>query len=411
MLMTAKPTPRAVTVTQLNDYIKLLVDGTPYLSSVCVVGEISNFKHHSSGHLYFTLKDSSSQLRCVMFRSAASRLRFEPENGMKAAVSGKISVYAADGTYQLYAASIDPDGVGALYVAYEQLKEKLSALGLFDISHKKPLPPYPSSLGIITSPTGAAIQDMLNISGRRFPLCDITLYPSSVQGADAESGLCAGIEYFNRKNNVDIIIIGRGGGSIEDLWAFNSEKLAYTIYKSAIPVISAVGHETDYTICDFVSDVRAPTPSAAAELALPDKVALLSELQSDRQRLHGAEENRLKAERETVGALARSRTLTSFSNIIDDRKFYVGTLFDSLELKMKLKLSEKKQVFTASASALEAMSPLKLLARGYSYVTKDGKVITGSAQLSVNDVIRLEMRDGEADARIVSVKTKGNANE
>ena len=190
MLMTAKPTPRAVTVTQLNDYIKLLVDGTPYLSSVCVVGEISNFKHHSSGHLYFTLKDSSSQLRCVMFRSAASRLRFEPENGMKAAVSGKISVYAADGTYQLYAASIDPDGVGALYVAYEQLKEKLSALGLFDISHKKPLPPYPSSLGIITSPTGAAIQDMLNISGRRFPLCDITLYPSSVQG-DAESGPCA----------------------------------------------------------------------------------------------------------------------------------------------------------------------------------------------------------------------------
>lgn len=267
--------PGALTVTQLNEYIKRLIDTTPQLSDVYVKGEISNFKnHYSTGHFYFTLKDEGGQLRSVMFKSFASKLRFMPEDGMKVTAHGRISSYVRDGGYQLYCDMIEPEGVGSLYVAYEQLKKKLEYEGLFDASRKKPLPKIPSKVGIITSATGAAIRDMINVCGRRFPFATLVLYPALVQGPEAPAQLISGMNYFNAAKNVDVIIIGRGGGSIEDLWAFNDENLARTVAASAIPVISAVGHETDFTICDFVADRRAPTPSAAAELAVPDTAEL-----------------------------------------------------------------------------------------------------------------------------------------
>ena len=263
--------PGALTVTQLNEYIKGILDHDPRLTDVYLRGEISNFKnHYSTGHYYFTLKDEGGMIRAIMFRSSAVKLAFLPEDGMKVVAHGRISAFVRDGQYQIYCDSMEPDGIGALYIAYEQLKRKLEAEGLFDPSRKKPLPKIPSRVGIITSATGAAIRDMINVCGRRFPFAELVLYPSLVQGPDAPAQLIDGVRYFNEKQSVDVIIIGRGGGSIEDLWAFNNEDLAREIAASAIPVISAVGHETDFTICDFVADRRAPTPSAAAELAVPE---------------------------------------------------------------------------------------------------------------------------------------------
>jgi len=265
----------ALTVTQLNEYIKMMFDSQPTLNRLLVRGEISNFVNHRSGHFYFTLKDENSLIRAVMFKSAAMKLNFQPENGMRVIARGKVSVFPRDGQYQLYADDMELDGIGGLYVAFEQLKNKLAAEGLFDESRKRPLPRFPSKIGIITSPTGAAIRDMINVTGRRYPMAEITIYPALVQGSDAPRSLAAGIRYFNNADKrPDVIIIGRGGGSIEDLWAFNNEQLARFIANSEIPVISAVGHETDFTICDFVADRRAPTPSAAAELAVPDSYEL-----------------------------------------------------------------------------------------------------------------------------------------
>ena len=262
--------PSEITVSELNSYIKSILDNDKRLSAISVRGEISNFKRHSSGHLYFTLKDDGGQIRAVMFRSYADRIRFMPEDGMKVIVRAEVSVYAQAGTYQLYVNSMQPDGVGALYLAYEQLKERLACEGLFDQEHKIPLPSYPTRIGVITSPTSAAVRDIINVTGRRYPLATVYVYPALVQGDGAEKSLIEGLKYFEQSGLADVIIIGRGGGSIEDLWAFNSEALARCIYTMNTPVISAVGHETDFTICDFVADMRAPTPSAAAEIAVPD---------------------------------------------------------------------------------------------------------------------------------------------
>ena len=267
-------------VSELNGYIKRIIESNRTLASVTVKGEISNFTAHRSGHFYFSLKDSEGQIKAVMFRSRAQTLRFMPESGMKVIVHGSVSVYERDGVYQLYASSIQPDGIGALYLAYEQLKEKLYKNGIFDPAHKMPLPKYPEKIGVITSPTGAAVRDIINVLKRRYPIASIYLYPSLVQGDGAEEDLIKAVDYFDRSNLCDVIIIGRGGGSIEDLWAFNSEKLAMRIFDCKIPIISAVGHETDFTICDFVADMRAPTPSAAAEISAPDIAELLLRLDS-----------------------------------------------------------------------------------------------------------------------------------
>ena len=267
--------PGAVSVTQLNEFVKALIDGSDCLSNLYVKGEISNFKnHYGTGHYYFTLKDDGGLIRAVMFRSSAAKLKFMPENGMKVVVHGRVSAFVRDGQYQLYADSMEPDGVGALYIAYEQLKKRLESEGLFAPERKRPLPKIPTRVGIITSATGAAVRDMIHVAGRRFPFAKLILYPSLVQGPGASAQLIEGVKYFNRTASVDVIIIGRGGGSIEDLWAFNDEQLARTVAASQIPVISAVGHETDFTICDFVADRRAPTPSAAAEIALPETAEL-----------------------------------------------------------------------------------------------------------------------------------------
>ena len=265
----------SLSVCDLNNYIKNAFENDRLLSAVTVRGEISNFVNHRSGHMYFSLKDEESQIRAVMFRSKAIGLKFLPENGMKVTVHGSVAVYTRDGSYQIYVNTMQPDGVGALYLAYEQLKNKLRDEGLFDEEHKKPIPKMPGRIGVITASTGAAIRDILTVTERRYPLADIYVYPALVQGEGAEDDLIAGVDYFDRSSLVDVVIIGRGGGSIEDLWAFNSERLARRIYDASVPIISAVGHETDFTICDFVSDMRAPTPSAAAELAVPDRTELL----------------------------------------------------------------------------------------------------------------------------------------
>ena len=309
--------PGALTVTQLNEYIKRIIDTTPQLTSIYVKGEISNFKnHYGTGHYYFTLKDEGGQLRAVMFKSSAAKMKFLPENGMKITAHGRISAFVRDGTYQLYCDSMEPDGVGALYIAFEQLKKRLEADGLFDPSRKRPLPKIPMRVGIITSATGAAIRDMINVCGRRFPAAKLILYPSLVQGPGAPAELIAGVQYFNTVHSVDVIIIGRGGGSIEDLWAFNDEGLARAIAASVIPIISAVGHETDFTICDFVADRRAPTPSAAAELAVPDTAELKRKIQNIVSREANVLYSMLKIRRDKLDTLSHTRAMTNLLGIV-----------------------------------------------------------------------------------------------
>ncbi|MBQ1847451.1 MAG: exodeoxyribonuclease VII large subunit, partial [Clostridia bacterium] len=335
-----------LTVTQLNDFVKMTLDNSPFLRSVGVSGEISNFKYHyASGHIYFTLKDSTSQLKCVMFRSDAVNLKFSPGDGMKVVCTGSVRVYTAGGTYQLYVNDILPDGVGSLYLAYEQLKAKLESEGLFDKSVKKPIPKYPEKIGVITSQTGAAVRDIINIAGRRYPLCEITVYPAIVQGENAEKTLISGLSYFNEKEKADLIIIGRGGGSLEDLYAFNSEALARAIRKSDVPVISAVGHETDFTICDFASDLRAPTPSAAAELAVPDSIALKGELASDYGLMKRALGGKIEKEKKMLGDLSRSGSMKSLYSFIADKRLCLDGLGDKMRSEIRLITLKKRSAF------------------------------------------------------------------
>lgn len=397
--------PSAITVTELNTFIKLLIDQTMPLNDLYIKGEISNFKNHvSSGHYYFSLKDKESQIRAVMFRSSAAKLPFIPENGMMVVAHGRISAFVRDGQYQLYADSMEPDGVGALYIAFEQLKNKLAAEGLFAPERKRPLPKIPRAIGVITSPTGAAVRDIINISTRRFPFAKIIVYPALVQGESAAQSLVRGVEYFNNTSSADVIIIGRGGGSIEDLWAFNNEQLARVVAASQIPVISAVGHETDFTICDFAADLRAPTPSAAAELAVPDTEELKHKISNIISRESAVIRQAIAARRESLSRYSKARVLSNPQYVVDDRRMLSGLLAQRLEKAYASIAGEKHLSLAALSGKLEALSPLSILSRGYSAVySAEGDIVKNAEDVSLGDNITMRMNDGEIKASVTEV--------
>ncbi len=398
-----------LTVTELNEYMKMLIDGNPVLGSVYIKGEISNFtNHYKTGHFYFTLKDEGSLLKSVMFKGSAAKLKFLPENGMKVIAHGRISAFVRDGQYQFYADEMEPDGIGSLYFAFEQLKKKLDAEGLFAQDRKKPLPKIPTRIGIVTSPTGAAIRDMINIIGRRFPYAKIVLYPSLVQGSDAPPQLIRGVEYFNEQKNVDVIIIGRGGGSIEDLWAFNSEELARTVAASALPVISAVGHETDFTICDFVADRRAPTPSAAAELAVPETMELKRKINNIVGRTELLLSQNVSRKRQQINYFAQSRVLTTPRVMIDDRRMTAAYLAERLEGNMQKIQRDKVNTLAQSAAKLNALNPLAVISRGYSAVfNSDGRLIKSVNDITEGENFSFKTSDGTVHAKATEIE-KGN---
>ncbi len=392
------------TVTALNEYIKLKLETDEALMRVFIRGEISNFTNHKSGHFYFTVKDETSRIAAVMFRSSASKLAFIPENGMKVIVGGRVSAYVRDGQYQIYVDTLEPDGVGALYISYEQLKAKLGAEGLFDEAKKKPLPRYPMRIGVITSPTGAAIRDIINILGRRFPIAEVVLYPSLVQGESAAPQLIEGLRYFNEKKNVNVIIIGRGGGSLEDLWAFNSEALVREVAASELPVISAVGHEIDFTLCDFAADRRAPTPSAAAELAVPERYELKRKLGNVTARLELLEGKKLELLRSALERMRKSRALTDPRNFIDDRRMALGVAEDKLYNRITFLLERKKSALAGKTAKLDAMNPLSVLSRGYGAAfAQDGTVIRSAAQVEKGSDISLMLSDGTVRATVYDI--------
>ena len=396
-------------VSEVNDYIKTIMDGDGLLSGLTIRGEISNYKVYPSGHHYFSLKDAGGAIRCVMFRGSAAALRFRPENGMKVLASGRVSVFPRDGAYQLYCQRLTPEGVGDLYVAFEQLKKKLQAEGLFDPSHKKPLPPFPQRIAIVTSAAGAAIHDMLRILGKRYPLAKVILLPVRVQGVEAPAEIADAIRYVNRFQLADLIITGRGGGSMEDLWAFNDERVARMIYLSQIPVISAVGHEPDVTISDFVADLRAATPSNAAELAVPEQGELRERIAALRLRLAQAEERRLKLIRQQVEKLQSARVLQNPKNYLEDRRLLLDFQQNKLTAAMRQLVLKKQQDFVARRTALEAMSPLKVLSRGYA-MTRDsaGRVVTDAAALKPGEIITVTLRNGEVDAAVREIRGGSN---
>ena len=395
-----------LSVSQLNEYLKMLMDGDRVLSNVWVRGEISNFTVPRSGHLYMTLKDEEGQLRSVMFRTYASRLVFRPEDGMKVLAHGRVSVYGPSGQYQLYIDEMQPDGAGALAMRYEQLRRKLEAEGLFDESRKKALPPMPMRIGVITSPTGAAVQDIRNILGRRFPCAEIILFPSAVQGAEAPLQLRMGIELFGMSGLCDLIIIGRGGGSIEDLWAFNDEMLARAIAACPIPVISAVGHETDFTICDFVADRRAPTPSAAAELAVPDQGELLAHLANKLARMQALVGGRVAQERRYLNQLMQSSVLLRPERIFDVFRQRLSEYESGIDRTMSVQLERNRQTLARIGGKLEALSPLSVLSRGYAAVSMDGKSVARATDVEDGDRIAVRFVDGTVEA--VVTKKKGD---
>ena len=398
-------TEQALTVTQVNEYIRVMMDRDSLLGNVCVKGEISNYKLYPSGHHYFTLKDEGAALKCVMFKGNAFRLRFRPENGMKILAFGKISVYPRDGAYQLYCSALMLDGMGDLHVAFEQLKAKLSAKGLYDPSHKKQVPKYPSDIGIVTSPVGAALRDMLRIINARYPLARVRLFPSRVQGAEAPGEIADAIRYANQYSLADVLIVGRGGGSIEDLWAFNDERVAYAIYESAIPVISAVGHEPDVTISDYVADLRAATPSNAAELVVPDCNALRQIIDSYSASMASVLGRQIKNARQHLNMLAQSPAMGSPMGYLEQRRNALNMLCTRLSLAQNRRLHLCRQRFTALTAKLDAMSPLKVLTRGYAMVQDpQGQVVRSITQVQPGANIRLRLNDGKIDACVTGVQ-------
>ena len=400
---------KALSVSQLNDYLKMIMDGDRVLSSVWVRGEISNFTVPRSGHLYLTLKDADGQVRSVMFRTYASRLMFRPEDGMKVLAHGRVSVYGPSGQYQLYIDEMQPDGAGALAMQYEQLRRRLESERLFDASRKKPLPTMPMRIGVITSPVGAAVHDIRNILRRRFPCAEMILFPSAVQGAEAVPQLCMGVEFFGMTNLCDVIIIGRGGGSVEDLWAFNDETLARTVAACPIPVISAVGHESDFTICDFVADCRAPTPSAAAELAVPDQGELLLRLRSIGTRMQSSVAARLGQERRILHQIEQSPTLRRPERVLDGFRMRLSEREAALDRAATRRMERCRQNLAERTAKLEALSPLATLSRGYAAVGRNGETLTRAAQVRVGDRIQIRFADGCVSA--LAEDMKGNEND
>lgn len=394
-----------LTITQVNEYIRSMMDHDDLLAGVAVKGEISNYKLYPSGHHYFTLKDEGSALRCVMFRGNAMRLKFRPENGMKIIAMGKVTVFPRDGAYQLYCNAIALDGVGDLHAAFEQLKAKLSAQGLFDPAHKKALPKFPETIGIITSSAGAAVHDMLRILQKRYPLVKVRLLPVRVQGAEAPGEIAAAIQYANLHHLADLLIVGRGGGSIEDLWAFNDEQVAYAIYRSEIPIISAVGHEPDVTISDYVADVRAATPSNAAEIAVPDRDSLMQHLDSVQSAMVNLLTRRISASKKHLQLLASSRALQSPEQYINQKKALLAHMQTRLIASQQNCLSKKKQRYISLTAKLDAMSPLKVLTRGYSMAQKqDGTVIQKVNQVTPGETFNLRVQDGTILATVSETK-------
>ena len=382
-------------VTEVNQLIKTVLDGSQLFQHIYVRGELSNYKVYASGHHYFTLKDPEGVLRCVMFRSSAAKLRFKPENGMKVVLYGRITVFPRDGQYQLYCDGMSPEGVGDLHVAFEQLKAKLYQEGLFNEAHKKPLPRFPEKIAVITSGSGAAVHDMIRILRKRYPLCKVIVLPVRVQGAEAPAEIVGAIRYANRWNIADLIITGRGGGSIEDLWAFNDERVARAIYESELPVISAVGHEPDVTISDYVADLRASTPSNAAERAVPNSAELRSSLQSTANYIEQIELRVLKNYRNRLEQLSQSRALTNPMSAVQDKRMLLDYTHQQLTTVAQQTISAKQQRFAALAAKLDALSPLKVLGRGYA-VAKDaeGKIIKESSSVSCGDSIEIELGNG-----------------
>ena len=394
-----------ITVKQLNTYLKMLLESDPRLHNVSVKGELSNFKNHSSGHCYFSLKYEGCVIRAVMFRSAASKLLFVPKDGMQVIARGRVSVFERDGNYQLYVDAMTLDGQGDLYLAFEMLKKKLEAEGLFDSARKKPLPKTPLRVGVITSPTGAAVRDIINVLGRRFPTAKVYLYPVLVQGAGAATSICEAISYFSDNQAADVLIVGRGGGSIEDLWAFNEESVARAIAQCSIPIISAVGHETDFTIADFVSDMRAPTPSAAAELAVPDTKALMTKFDNVTARLKLLLQNSIVYKKQQLSYITEHSSLRHPEKLLDDRRMTVDYLTAGMATNMKLKTTAARGEFSALIGQLHSLSPLAVLSRGYS-VLKDSneKVVKSAGMLKVGESVNAKMADGQAQMEVISIR-------
>lgn len=393
-----------LTVTQVNTYIKALLDESVPLRNIYISGEISNFTHYyRTGHLYFTLKDESSQLKAVMFSSNASRLRFQAENGMKVICRGRISVYSKSGEYQLYVDDMQPDGVGALSLAFEQLKKKLSQEGLFDEAHKKPIPPFPSKIGVATSNIGAAVEDIKNITARRYPLAEIIICPTVVQGENAPADIVRSIKMLDGYDGIDVIILGRGGGSAEDLWAFNSEEVARAVFACETPIVSAVGHETDFTICDFVSDLRAPTPSAAAELVCPDINKLYSDLSVKKNALDFYIANRIETLEQDLCDITQNGAFADAESFFAAYQDNLEVLSERLNDAFSFTIDDKENKFLNASARLEALSPLSVLMRGYCVASKNGKAVKSKKDIKKDDELTLRFADGRVDISVGEV--------
>ncbi len=397
------PTPTVYSVSQLNNYVKGVLDKDENLAYVFVAGEISNYKPHYSGHMYMTIKDESAAIKAVMFAGNTGKLKFAPENGMKVLAFGTVSLFPRDGTFQFYIKDMQPDGLGALNLAFEQLKNKLSAEGLFNSEFKKPLPKFPRRVGVITSATGAAVQDIFNVLKRRYPVATVVLRSCQVQGEGAAEDIAKAINEFNALNAADVIILGRGGGSIEDLWAFNEELVARTVFASKIPIISAVGHETDYTICDFVADFRAPTPSAAAECAVPDIFELKSSLITTQQRMLSSVKAKLDSEKGNIASLEKRLSLREPITNINDQRRELVYLTEKLVALTNSVLEINKAKASTLAGKLDTLSPLKVISRGYALVEKNNIPVTNISGLNTGDNISIKLSDGTIKANVTDI--------
>lgn len=397
------PNPTVYSVAQLNNYVKSVLDNDENLNHLFVTGEISNYKPHYSGHMYMTIKDETASIKAVMFAGNASRIKFKPENGMKVIIFGTVSLFQRDGSYQLYINDMQPDGIGALNIAFEQLKKKLEAEGLFSKDHKKPIPKFPQKVGVVTSATGAAVQDIFNVLKRRYPVAEVVLRPCQVQGEGAANDIANAIKEFNKVKGADVLIVGRGGGSIEDLWAFNEEAVARAVFDSEIPVISAVGHETDVTICDFVADLRAPTPSAAAECAVPDCFELKANLLSYKQRLNTLSKNILESERKRVLAIEKSGALKNPLLKINDSKKDILYLNEKLVNLTSSVIEANRSKVNALCGKLDALSPLGVIARGYSVTKSKEKIIKSIKDVKIDDEITVNLSDGMITAMVCGI--------
>lgn len=392
-----------LTVSMLTSYLKMLIESDTELQNLTVTGEVSNYKYHSSGHIYFTLKDKDAKIKCVMFRSYASFLKFIPSDGMKIVVSGNISIYERDGQYQLYCHRMEPDGIGNMYMAFEQLKEKLENEGLFNPDRKRPIPILPRKIGVATSPTGAVIRDIINVATNRFFNIDILLYPVKVQGDGAAESITKAIKYFNSRDDIDVIIVGRGGGSIEELWAFNEEAVARAIYGSKIPIISAVGHETDFTIADFVADVRASTPSHAAEIAVPKFQDLKYKIESLKSDIESSIEKLVVGYKYSVQEYRRIIQASSPLNRVKSDMQYLDNLEIKINHMIESRMAEYRSRMAVLVNKLDNLNPAKMISRGYAYVEKEGIAVRSIKEISYDDFLQLYMRDGKVNCKVINI--------